>query len=149
MIGIVDYESGNLGSVSNACRFLEIEAKIIQRPEELDRCQAMILPGVGAFGDCVDKLAGHGFAEPVVDWIAAGKPFLGICVGLQILFEGSEEAPDSKGLGVLPGMIRKFDVPEEMKVPQIGWNRVRQCRPDCPLFDNIPDESWFYFVHSY
>jgi glutamine amidotransferase len=149
MIGIVDYGMGNLGSVTNACRFLNLDARIITRPEELGACRGLILPGVGAFGDCMEHLASHGFVEACRSWIAAGKPFLGICVGLQALFEGSDESPGVAGLGVLPGRVRKFTPTPDCKVPQIGWNRVRYQRPECPLFQGVPDQTYFYFVHSF
>lgn len=149
MIGIIDYGMGNLGSVSNACRYLSLDAKVITAPRQLDGCRAVILPGVGAFGDCMQNLARAGFVPPVREWIAAGRPFLGICVGLQALYEGSEESPGVPGLGVLPGLVRRFPVDPELKVPQIGWNRVRQVQRDCPLFAGVPDEAFFYFVHSY
>jgi imidazole glycerol phosphate synthase glutamine amidotransferase subunit len=149
MIGIVDYGMGNLGSVTNACRFLNLDARIITQPEELGACSAVILPGVGAFGDCMEHLARHGFVEATRAWIAADKPFLGICVGLQALFEGSEESPGVAGLGVLPGFVRKFNATGDCKVPQIGWNRVRFQRPESPLFKGVPDQTYFYFVHSF
>ena len=149
MIGIIDYEMGNLGSVSNACSFLGLDAKIVAAPREMESCGAIILPGVGAFGDCMNNLDRHGFVDGVKKWIADGKPFLGICLGLQLLFEGSEESPGVPGLGVLRGEVRKFNLSRDWKVPQIGWNRVRQAMPECPLFKDVPDESHFYFVHSY
>ncbi len=149
MISIIDYGMGNLGSVSNACAFLQLPARIITRPEEMKNGQAVILPGVGAFGDCMGNLVKHGFVESVREWIGTGKPFLGICLGLQLLYEGSEESPGVAGLGILPGPVRRFNLSSEWKVPQIGWNRVRQVRKDCPLFKNVADESYFYFVHSY
>jgi imidazole glycerol-phosphate synthase subunit HisH len=149
MIGIIDYGMGNLGSVSNACAFLGIEARIVARPDELAACRAIILPGVGAFGDCMTHLSQHGFVEAVRNWIGGGRPFLGICLGLQMLYESSEESPGVAGLGILPGPVCRFRLPPEWKVPQIGWNRVRQQRKDCPLFKDVPDESYFYFVHSY
>ena len=149
MIGIVDYGMGNLGSVSNACAFLGLPARIVASPGELDDCQALVLPGVGAFGDCMQHLAEHGFVEKVRAWIAAGRPYLGICLGLQVLFESSEENPGVPGLGVVPGRVRKFKLPPELKVPQIGWNAVRQQQPDCPLFAGVADGAYFYFVHSF
>lgn len=149
MIAILDYEAGNLGSVTNACRYLDLAARVVTKPTELAGCDAMILPGVGAFGDCLQKLRARGFEQPVRAWIDAGRPFLGICVGLQALFEGSAESPDVPGLGVLPGRILRFPSQPDLKVPQMGWNRVRQRRRDCPLFQGVPDEAFFYFVHSY
>lgn len=148
-IGIIDYGMGNLGSVSNACRFLNLPARIITGPAELNECDALILPGVGAFGDCMKHLADHNFVTPIKEWIAADKPFLGICLGLQVLFESGEESPGTPGLGILPGTVRKFQLPPDLKVPQIGWNRVYQLQPGCPLFNGISDGTHFYFVHSY
>jgi glutamine amidotransferase len=112
-------------------------------------CTALILPGVGAFGDCMVHLGSHGFVGPVKAWISADRPFLGICLGLQVLVEGSDESPDVPGLGVLPGRVVRFPADPARKVPQIGWNAVRQVQAECPLFDGIDDESYFYFVHSY
>lgn len=148
-IGIIDYGMGNLGSVTNACRFLDLSAAIVSTPAQMDACSALILPGVGAFGDCMQHLEEHGFTDPLRRWIAADRPLLGICLGLQVLFEGSEESPGVPGLGVLPGTIRRFRLPTGYKVPLIGWSRVQQRQPDCPLFRDIPDETYFYFVHSY
>ncbi|MGD9872650.1 MAG: imidazole glycerol phosphate synthase subunit HisH [Kiritimatiellia bacterium] len=149
MIGIIDYGMGNLGSVENACRFLKYPARIVTTPGDLSGCGAMILPGVGAFGDCMSHLTKFGFVEPVKEWISSGKPFLGICLGLQMLFEGSEESPGIRGLSVFKGQVRKFKLNPEFKVPQIGWNQVQQRQPACPLFAGVPDNSFFYFVHSF
>lgn len=149
MIGIVDYGMGNLGSVSNACAFLNLPARIITRPREMDDCRAIILPGVGAFGDAVRHLAAHGLIDPVKAWVAQDRPFLGICLGLQMLFSGSEESPDVKGLGLFPGTVKRFRIDPALKVPQIGWNRVQMRQPDHPVFRGLPDGAHFYFVHSY
>lgn len=148
-LGIIDYGMGNLGSVTNACRFLDLPATIIGQPVDMDRCDALILPGVGAFGDCMAHLADHGFVGPLRAWISEDRPLLGICLGLQVLFERSEESPGAQGLGVLPGVVRRFPSGKDLKVPHIGWSRVRQQQPGCPLFKDIPDDSYFYFVHSY
>ncbi len=148
-IGIIDYGMGNLGSVSNACRFLKLDSLVLEQPDQISQCRALILPGVGAFKDCMTYLNQSGFAEAARSWIDSGRPFLGICLGLQILYEGSEESPGTAGLNVFPGTIRRFRLDPELKVPQIGWNRVRQVRPKCPLFHNIPNDAFFYFVHSY
>ncbi|VGO22365.1 imidazole glycerol phosphate synthase subunit HisH [Pontiella sulfatireligans] len=149
MIGIIDYGMGNLGSVTNAFRFLELDAKIVARKEEMDACRALILPGVGAFGDCMSHLVEHGFVDAVEDWVKGGKPLMGICLGLQALFESSEESPGVAGLGIFPGMVKRFDLPKELKVPQIGWNRMEETLPECPMFDGIENGSFFYLVHSY
>lgn len=148
-IGIIDYEMGNLGSVLNACRFLDLPAEIIDRPAQMEDCSAIVLPGVGAFGDCMEHLQKHGFVEPVRKWIEKDKPFLGICLGFQVLFESSEESPGVPGMGVFPGVVRKFNPENNLKVPQMGWNRVWQKQDNCPFFDNVEDGSFFYFVHSF
>ena len=149
MIGIIDYGMGNLGSVTNACSFLEMDARVIKTAAEMDTCTGVILPGVGGFGDCMRHLDEHGFVEPVKQWIAGDRPFLGICLGLQVLFGESEEAPGVSGLGVFPGRVRRFELGADYKVPQIGWNRVAQVAEGCPLFEGIDDDRFFYFVHSY
>ncbi len=149
MIGIIDYNMGNLGSVQNACAFLGLPHRIVRAPAELDDCRAAILPGVGAFRDCMQHLDDHGFAEAVPRWIEEGKPFLGICLGLQVLFEDSEENPGCAGLGILPGRVRRFSPDLGLKVPQIGWNSILQKGREIPLFDDIEDGSFCYFVHSY
>ena len=149
MIGIIDYGMGNLGSVTNAFRFLELDAKIVSRKQEMDECRALILPGVGAFGDCMAHLVEHDFVDPIGAWVQAGKPLMGICLGLQALFQCSEESPGVAGLGIFDGTVKKFDLPPELKVPQIGWNRMTEVVPECPMFNGIPDESFFYLVHSF
>jgi glutamine amidotransferase len=149
MIGIIDYGMGNLGSVENACRFLELDARIITAPEELSACSKVILPGVGAFGDCMAHLADHGFIEAIRNWVAEDRPFLGICLGLQVLFEESEESPGVEGLGILKGRVIRFQIDPQFKVPQIGWNSVKKQKTDCPLFKDIDDGSYFYLVHSF
>jgi len=148
-IGIVDYGMGNLGSVSNALAFLGQPASIIASPADMDRCDALILPGVGAFGDCMVHLQQHGFVEPIRKWIAADRPFLGICLGLQILFSSSEESPGVQGLSVLPGRVKRFARNAQLKVPQIGWNRVSVKPAGQTLFTGIADGTHFYFVHSF
>ena len=149
MIGIIDYGMGNLGSVTNAFRFLELEAKIVSAKQEMDDCTALILPGVGAFGDCMGHLVEHDFVDSIKAWTAAGKPFMGICLGLQALFQNSEENPGVAGLGIFDGTVKRFGSMGELKVPQIGWNRMAEIQPSCPMFDGIDDGSFFYLVHSY
>jgi len=150
MIGVIDYGMGNLGSVANALAFLEAPARVLKGPEELSDCQSLILPGVGAFADCMANLEKRGYVEPLRAWIAEDRPLLGICLGLQVLCASSEESPGIDGFGIVPSPIVKFEPAPDIKVPQIGWNRVRTVAGrDCPLFRGIPDESYFYFVHSY
>lgn len=149
MIGIIDYGMGNLGSVMNACRYLGLDAKIIVRNDEMDGCKAVLLPGVGAFGDCIGHLTEHDFVEAIRKWIQAGKPMMGICLGLQALFDSSEETPGVPGLGIFRGTVKRFNLPKELKVPQIGWNRINEVQPGCPMFAGIENQSFFYLVHSY
>ena len=149
MVAIIDYGAGNLFSVHKAFLHLGAEAVITHDAAILEQASHIVLPGVGAFGDCMKHLREHGWVEPVCAWIRADRPFLGICLGLQVLFEGSEESPGVPGLGVLPGLIRRFPDRPGLKVPQIGWNGVRQVRPDLPLFRGISDGAFFYFVHSF
>lgn len=148
MIGIVDYGMGNLGSVVNALNFINEDARLISRPENTEDCHALILPGVGSFGDCMKNLCEQNFSEILKDWISAGKPFMGICLGLQVLFSGSEESPQTLGLSVLEGLVKKFPG-SDLKVPQIGWNKVYINNQDCPMFEGISDQSYFYLVHSF
>ena len=151
-IGIIDYGMGNLGSVTNACRFLELDAQIVTTPKQFDDCRAVILPGVGAFGDCMAHLVEHDFVDAIRKWSDAGKPLMGICLGLQAMFESSEETPGVEGLGIFEGTVKLFDGKcsgESLKVPQIGWNAVQQVQPDCPMFEGIDDNAYFYFVHSF
>ncbi len=150
MIGIPDVGLGNLGSVLNACRFLGLPARLLAGPAEVETCRALILPGVGAFGDGMARLRERGYVDVLRDWAAKDRPFLGICLGLQLLFEHSEESPGVEGLGILPGAVRRF--PEggvERKVPQMGWNRVAWLASAAPVSGGIADGAYFYFVHSY
>ncbi len=148
MIAIIDYGAGNLRSVEKALRYLGCEPLVTRDPETLLSAQAAILPGVGAFGDAMASLRSRGLEEPIGKFIAAGKPFLGICLGLQILFESSEEAPGVKGLGLLPGKILRIPAAPGLKIPHIGWNSLKLERRD-GLFSGIPENPYVYFVHSY
>jgi glutamine amidotransferase len=148
MIGVVDYRMGNLGSVMNALKYIEADARLITDPDELANCDAVVFPGQGAFRDCMTHLEDSGFAPALKTWIAEDRPFMGICMGLQLLFEDSEESPGKAGLGVFPGRVTRFPR-SELKVPQMGWNRVRLVQDGGPVFEGIPDNSHFYFVHSY
>ncbi len=148
MIGVIDYGMGNLGSVLNTCRALGIEARLLDNPDDIGGMGGLLVPGQGAFRDCMAHLWDRGWVEPLRDWIRDDRPFFGICMGLQVLFEASEESPGVEGLGVLPGVVRRFPATDGVKVPQMGWNRVRWGR-NHPFFPSALDEAFFYFVHSY
>ena len=150
MIGVINYGMGNLGSVANALAYLQAPSRVLSVPEEMAECHALILPGVGAFGDCMAHLKAHGYEAPLREWMEADRPLLGICLGLQALAESSEEAPGVAGLGAISAPVVRFPPSAELKVPQIGWNRVRRAPgTDSPLFRGIPDGTYFYFVHSF
>ncbi|MBM3850729.1 MAG: imidazole glycerol phosphate synthase subunit HisH [Verrucomicrobia bacterium] len=153
MIALLDYDSGNIRSVEKALRRAGAHVVRARTPEAIGDAKGIVLPGVGAFDDCILAMERQGLLEAVRAWIAADRPFLGICVGYQALFERSEEFESrARGLGVFQGPVIRFQPTAEMprlKIPQIGWNRVELRQPDCPLYRGIPDGSWFYFVHSY
>jgi glutamine amidotransferase len=148
MIQIVDYGMGNLRSVQKAFERLSVPAQICTRPENVKNCGKLVLPGVGAFRDAIAELRRKEFVEPIKAHIAAEKPFLGICLGLQLLFDVSYEDGTWEGLGIVPGEVVRFPDAAGLKVPHMGWNRVEPAR-DCPLLAGIPRDSYFYFVHSY
>jgi glutamine amidotransferase len=148
MIALVDYGMGNLRSVEKALAKVGGEVRLVRDAAGLAAASKVVLPGVGAFGDCMRNLESQGLSRPILAALREGKPFLGICLGYQLLFEGSEESPGVRGLGVFPGRVVRFPS-GSLKVPQIGWNQVRFARPDCPLLRGVPDGSSFYFVHSY
>ncbi len=146
MIAIIDYGAGNLRSVSNALRKLGYQPRITGRKEEVMEAQAVILPGVGAAGDTMENLRKMDLVAPIKRLIAEDRPFFGVCIGLQVLFAGTEEGGWYNCLGVIPGRVKRL--PAGLKVPHMGWNQVKQ-RRSCPLFAGIPDGAHFYFVHSY
>jgi len=146
MIGIVDYGRGNLRSVENCIQKLGYQARILGSPEELEQVQGLILPGVGAFADAMALLRRGGWIEALLSFAGSGKPFLGICLGMQVLFEAGEEHGEHRGLGLLPGRVVKF--PPGRKIPHMGWNNLFHER-ECFLLQGIPDGAFFYFVHSY
>src|SRR5271155_334810 len=149
MIGIVDYDIGNLRSVQKAFQHVGGEAVFVRTPEEIARVDSLVLPGVGAFGDCVRCLAKSGMWDDVVAWAKSERPFFGICVGYQMLFDSSEEAPGQKGLGIFAGQVRKFSEKSGLKIPQIGWNDVFVKQAHNPMLAGISEGDFVYFVHSY
>ncbi|HMO63775.1 MAG TPA: imidazole glycerol phosphate synthase subunit HisH [Verrucomicrobiota bacterium] len=150
MLALIDYGSGNLRSVHKALLKVGAEARVVTRGEELPGARAVVLPGVGAFDDCLNALRRQDLLGACRDFIRSGRPFLGICVGYQALFERSEEFNSSAaGLGIFAGPVVRFPGRPGLKVPQIGWNRLALARPDCPLFQGVADGSFAYFVHSF
>ena len=146
MLTIIDYGVGNLRNVYMAFQRLGIEARVTAEEDEIRRATAVVLPGVGAFGDSIGNIRALGLEDTILGTIRDGLPFLGICVGLQLLFEVSEEMGEHRGLGVFAGRVRRFA--KELTVPHMGWNQVHQKR-DVPLFEGLADGSYAYFVHSY
>ncbi len=148
MIAIIDYDAGNMLSVFKALRHLGEDPVITRDPATLDRADKVILPGVGAFGDAMTKLEGYGLVPVIKDIIDDGRPFFGICLGLQLLYEGSEEAPGVAGISALSGMIKKIPTGEYSKIPHMGWNSLDMPRKG-RLFKGVDDNAYVYFVHSY
>ena len=151
MIAIVNYGMGNLRSVQKALEHLGATAHITSDPADLHAADAVVLPGVGAFGAAMQRLNDAGLTPALRRAVEAGKPFLGICLGLQLLFESSSESPGVAGLGVLKGRVVGFsETPNfPLRIPHMGWSRLRLAQPDCPLWQGIPDGAYVYFVHSY
>lgn len=148
MIAIIDYGAGNLQSVKKALDFIGAESVTTDNPETINACDKILLPGVGSFGDAMDSMNKKGLVETVKQNALSGKAFLGICLGLQLLFEESEESPRVQGLGIFKGKIRKFPSGMGLKIPHIGWNSLEIKQKDA-LFKGIPENSYVYFVHSY
>ena len=155
-IAIVDYGVGNLRSAEKAFQHLGFDAALTSDPAVLATARKIVLPGVGAFGECMARLSAQGFVEPLLKEVRAGKPLLGICVGMQMLFENSGESPGVAGLGLLKGRVRKFSGPQysgadALKIPQIGWNALSYPDAQRPhvLFSGLPSGTFMYFVHSY
>ena len=148
-IAIVDYQMGNLRSVQKALEHVGAEATITNDPNQIAEAHKVILPGVGAFGDAMRELNARNLPESIVDSIRSGKPFLGICLGLQLLFETGFEGERHQGLGVIAGEVVRFSNMADRKVPHMGWNQVRAEKPGCKLLHGISSEAYFYFVHSY
>lgn len=146
MIAIVDYGMGNLRSVQKALEHVGATARVIASPQELAGARAIVLPGVGAFGQAMDNLRSGGWVEPLRDACVRGVPFIGICLGMQLLFDTSEEMGRHTGLGVLPGAVKRIN--GKLKVPQMGWNQIHLKQPS-PLLDKVPDGGYAFFVHSY
>jgi len=148
MLAIIDYQMGNLRSVQKGFEKVGHQATITSDPDELKRASKIVLPGVGAFGDAIAELRRRELVEPIRQAIDSGKPFLGICLGLQLLFETGDEGGIHEGLGVLPGKVVRFELPVEYKVPHMGWNELQIRRPS-PILKGLEANAHVYFVHSY
>jgi glutamine amidotransferase len=153
MIAIVDYGMGNLRSVQKGLERVGASAQFITSAEEIERASKLVLPGVGAFGDAMDNLRRQGLVDPIIEFIQSGRPFLGICLGLQLLFDLSYEEGEYQGMGVVPGRVVRFDwndlpAAKDLKIPHMGWNQVFW-DSSCPLFHGLQSGDYFYFVHSY
>jgi glutamine amidotransferase len=146
MIAVVDYGIGNLRSAEKALQHLGATAKLTSSPSEIAAADAVVLPGVGNFGACMHALRASGLEAATLDAAHDHRPFLGICVGMQMLFDGSDESPGVRGLGVVPGRITRL--PSTERLPQMGWNTL-EARPGAKLMAGLPDPAWCYFVHSY
>jgi glutamine amidotransferase len=145
-IGVVDYGSGNLRSVCKALEAVGASVSLVTKAAQLDTLDAVVVPGVGAFGDCAQNLRKSGLWESLTEWLQAERPYLGICLGYQLLFESSEESPGHKGLGILPGRVVRF-AGSGLKIPHIGWNTLLGAHG--PIYSALPASPYFYFVHSY
>jgi len=146
MISIVDYGMGNLRSVEKAFAHLGADACVTSNPKNLESADRIVLPGVGAFDHAVVELRNRGLFEPIREAIRGGKPYLGLCLGMQLLFEASDEGIE-RGFGILPGRVKRFD--SKLKVPHMGWNRVELKDKNLPYWKDIGDGAYFYFVHSF
>lgn len=148
MIAIIDYGAGNIQSVYKALEYIDCDAFITNDKNKILKADGAVLPGVGSFGDTIDTMNSYGIKDAVIDFINSKKPFLGICLGLQLLFPYSEESPNAKGLGVFDGTIKKIPSGDGLKIPHIGWNSL-EIKKENGLFKGIDKNSYVYFVHSY
>ncbi len=148
-VALIDYGAGNLRSVANALRSFGVEPTIAASSGDLTDATHLVLPGVGSFGDCMRQLESRGLLTAIRDWVAAGKPYLGICLGYQILFDSSEESPGVAGLGIVPGSVRRFKQTPGLKIPHMGWNSAVPRDPDFGNWAGLGAEPYFYYVHSY
>src|SRR5437867_834519 len=150
MIALIDYGAGNLRSVHKALRYLDADVRLVTQPREMKDARAAVLPGVGAFDDCLNSLQRLELLDACREFIGSSRPFLGICVGYQALFEKSEEFNScAAGLGIFQGKVVRFSQKNDLKVPQIGWNQIEIAQTACPLFREVPNGSYVYFVHSF
>lgn len=148
MITIIDYDAGNIRSVQKACEALGEKVLVTEDARQIISSDKIILPGVGAFGSAMERLRNRGLDTAIKEYIGSGRPFLGICLGLQLLFEESEESPGEEGLGILKGVIRRIPTQQNLRVPHIGWNNVK-ILSESTIFHDVREDPFVYFVHSY
>lgn len=148
-VGVIDYGGGNLQNVLNVLKFLGQDCHLVSSPADLESADRLLFPGVGSFGDCVDILDQRKLREPILGWLAADRPFFGICLGYQVLFESSVESPGRKGLGFFPGEVVRFDSGHGLKIPHMGWNEVTPTHSENPIWDGLESPLHLYFVHSF
>ncbi len=150
MIALLDYGAGNLRSVEKALRFVGGDVCLVQSPDGMNEAAAVVLPGVGAFDDCVNAMQRQELFEAAREYVKTGRPFLGICVGYQAMFERSDDSNSrSAGLGLYRGTVVRFPDGQGLKIPQIGWNQIEIVQPECPIFRGVETGSYVYFVHSF
>ena len=149
MIGVIDYGAGNLRSVCNSLKKLSVNSTLIRSPEDIKDISSIIFPGVGSFGDSSEQLKKQRLFDPIKSWLKEDRPFLGICIGFQMLFEKSDESPNSDGFGIIPGKVVRFPEENSLKVPHMGWNEIQFKNSSDPIWQGIKTSTHFYFVHSY
>ena len=148
IIAVVDYDMGNLHSACKGFAMAGAETQVTDDPKMMEQADGLVLPGVGAFDPAIQHLRDRNLIEPLRAIAASGKPFFGICLGMQIMFEGSSEGSEP-GLGILPGQVQRFQSEPGLTIPHMGWNQLELTQPNCPLWQGLPDPAWMYFVHSF
>ncbi|MDF1756568.1 MAG: imidazole glycerol phosphate synthase subunit HisH [Verrucomicrobiales bacterium] len=148
-IGVIDYGGGNLQNVLNTLKFIGSEGHLVSVPADLESIDRLIFPGVGSFGDCIEYIDKEGLRRPILEWLKNDRPFFGICLGYQVLFESSEESPGTEGLGFFKGKVVRFPSGTGLKVPHMGWNQVTPVNASDPIWAGAPDPLYLYFVHSF
>ncbi|WP_411845116.1 imidazole glycerol phosphate synthase subunit HisH [Roseibacillus persicicus] len=148
-LGVINYGGGNLRSLVRALEFLGVQPRNVSKPEDFEGLTHLAFPGQGSFGDSMRNMEERGLVEPLKEWLEADKPFFGICIGYQLLFEGSEESPETPGLGILKGKVERFPADMGLKVPHMGWNTAQPTDPADPIWKDLEPDPYFYFVHSF
>lgn len=148
-VGVIDYGGGNLQNVLNVLRYLKHDGSLVSSPDDFAEIDRLIFPGVGSFGDCVADLDRKGLRDPILEWLGSNRPFFGICLGYQVLFESSEETPGVEGLGFFDGSVVRFNSLHSLKIPHMGWNEVKPIDRGYHLWAGTPDPLHLYFVHSF